>query len=175
LLPNGLAPYSVSGVQVRCISDTDFYRRLTYVCNQLYYAAHPGRVRTEVFYCTLNGGPNFGEYRQCPGGIYDCTGATEWKISSCRPTVAHARIPRRGSARKPHARRVRLVPVARAGLRFPARGYRGVDVKPTKQGRKRLKKLARKHKKLTLVVASAFKRADGGRIVADSARFTIKR
>ncbi len=162
LLPNPLAPYSVSGVLARCMSETDFYRRLTYVCNQLYYAAHPGKVKTEVYLCTMfttGWSWIYGRLPVCPQTIGSSFGSR----------ASHAR--RAAVFRKPR-KKVKVLKVASASMKFSKPGYKGFDLKPTRRARRILKKSAKHHKKLPLTVVSTF-RSSSGKTIKRRKHFVI--
>ncbi len=163
LLPSPLAPYSVSSVLVKCMSDTAFYQRTTFYCNQLYYAAHPGKVKTQVYLCTMfTTGWSFiyGTLPVCPQTIG----------SSFGPRASHAR--RAAQFRRPR-KKVKVLRVAAASMTFSKPGYKGFDLKPTKRARRILKKSAKHHKRLPLTVVSTF-RSSSGKTIQRRRHFVIK-
>jgi hypothetical protein len=145
-----LSPWAIAPSLVSCLSKPAWFAvqggLSSYLCNQVYYAANPGRLTTQVYLCTeFSNGFSFiyGHLPVCPGFL--------------RPAGVLAR--KTGGKHK-----VKPLKLAKATLDFGAAGYGGVDIVPTKKGAKILRKAAKHHKKLPLTVVSTFKPTSGPEI-----------
>lgn len=160
--PAGLDPFVISRVVRACMSRPSFYRKRSYLCNQLYYASGAGRVRTQVYYC-MNAG-----FVPCPKDLSKCAVPPGYPPPQFCTENSPGRLSQQRQGRK------RIVTVASGSADFPAAGYGGLDLTLSSKGRKQLRKLAKDHKKLALVVSSYFDPEDGSAGVATGERFVLK-
>ncbi len=165
--PRALPPtYAIDPFVLSCLRSPRWYQRKTRGCTQRYHVPQPGEFREVMVFCPDPVGVSFG----CPRPLVECLErGYRYENFVCRaPDGSAARAS--ASAKK---KRVRQVIVSKAARTFTAAGEAGVVVKPTKAGSKALKKIAKRKKKLSIVVVSTFKPTQGA-VVGRSRKATIR-
>jgi hypothetical protein len=168
--PRALPPeYAIDSFVLSCLRSPRWYQRKTRGCTQRYHVPQPGEFREVMLFCPDPVGVSFG----CPRPLVECLErGYRYENFVCRaPDGSAASVRAAASAKK--KRRVRQVVVSTAAHSFEAPGEAGILVQATRTGSKALKKLAKRRKRLGVVIVSTFKPA-AGRTVGRSRKATLK-